>query len=73
MEAPTHSPDLNDIPITLKEFSKRHTYPSLSALRRMVFDSEINGLKTAFLKVGRRRLILPKTFFELLTKMGRKI
>lgn len=61
-----------DIPVTFKGFQKTYEYPSLGALRKMAYESEINGLKDAFLKVGRRRLVLPDTLFHLLKKKGSK-
>jgi hypothetical protein len=61
-----------EIPVTFKGFSKTYEYPSLCALRKMAFESEINGLKKAFLKVGRRRLVLPETLFRLLQEKGSK-
>jgi hypothetical protein len=61
-----------DIPITFKSFHKNYEYPSLGALRKMAFESENNGLKKAFLKIGRRRLVLPETLFRLLREKGSK-
>jgi hypothetical protein len=66
------SQQTNEIPITFKGFSKTYDYPSLGALRKMAFESDTNGLRTAFLKVGRRRLVLPATLFDLLKKKGSK-
>lgn len=59
-----------DIPLTFKGFNKNYDYPSLGGLRKMVYESDVNGLKEAFLKVGRRRLVLPQTLFRLLKKRG---
>lgn len=59
-----------DIPLTFKGFNKNYDYPSLGGLRKMVYESDVNGLKEAFLKVGRRRLVLPQTLFRLLKKKG---
>lgn len=59
-----------EIPITFKVFSERHKYPSIDALRKMAFESEHNGMKAAFLKFGRRRLVLPETLFRLIRKKG---
>lgn len=61
-----------DIPVTFKGFGKSYEYPTIGALRKMAFESEINGLKKAFLKVGRRRLVLPETLFRLLQEKGSK-
>ena len=60
----------DDVPITFKGFGKQFDYPTPGALRKMAFESETNGLKTAFLKFGRRRLILPNTLFRLLREKG---
>lgn len=62
----------SDIPTTFKSFHKNFDYPSLGALRKMAFESDSNGLKEAFLKIGRRRLVLPDTLFRLLKKKGSK-
>lgn len=59
-----------DVPLTFKGFNKNYDYPSLGGLRKMVYESDVNGLKEAFLKVGRRRLVLPQTLFRLLKKKG---
>jgi hypothetical protein len=59
-----------DIPITFNGFRNKYDYPSFGALRKMAYESEVNGLKEAFLKVGRRRLVLPDTLFRLLKKKG---
>jgi hypothetical protein len=61
-----------DIPITFKSFHKNYEYPSTGGLRKMAFESETNGLKKAFLKIGRRRLVLPETLFRLLREKGSK-
>lgn len=68
----TESHEMNDIPVTFKGFSKTYEYPSLCALRKMAYESDINGLEDAFLKVGRRRLVLPSTLFHLLREKGSK-
>lgn len=60
----------NEIPITFKGFSKTYEYPSLCALRKMAFECDDNGLKSAFLKIGRRRLVLPETLFRILREKG---
>ena len=59
-----------EIPVTFRGFGKTYEYPTLGALRKMAFERETNGLKGAFLKVGRRRLVLPETLFRLLREKG---
>ena len=68
----SESVDKKDIPTTFKSFSKAYEYPSIGALRKMAFESETNGLKSAFLKFGRRRLVLPETLFRLVREKGSK-
>lgn len=63
---------ISDIPLTFKGFQKTFEYPSQGSLRKMAFESDTNGLKKAFLKVGRRRLVLPATLFQLLKEKGSK-
>jgi hypothetical protein len=63
---------ISDIPITFKSFHKNYEYPSPGGLRKMAFESESNGLKKAFLKIGRRRLVLPQILFQLLREKGSK-
>ena len=61
-----------EVPLTFKGFHKIYEYPSPGALRKMVYERDINGLKQAFLKVGRRRLVLPDTLFRLLKQKSSK-
>lgn len=62
----------DDIPVTFKGFNRNYEYPGPGALRKMASQSKNNGLKSAFLKVGRRRLVLPDTLFRLLREKGSK-
>ena len=59
-----------EIPVTFKDFGQTYKYPTMGALRKMAYESQENGFKKAFLKVGRRRLILPETLFRLLKEKG---
>jgi hypothetical protein len=61
---------IQDVPMTFKGFSSTYLYPSLGGLRKMAYESNTNGLKEAFLKIGRRRLVLPVTLFRLLKEKG---
>ena len=63
---------VQDIPVTFKGFHKTYEYPGPGALRKMAFESDVNGMKNAFLKIGRRRLVLPETLFRLLREKGSK-
>lgn len=68
----SESLDKGNIPVTFKGFGKSYEYPGPGALRKMAFESERNGLKAAFLKVGRRRLVLPEILFRLIREKGAK-
>ncbi len=68
----SESIERNEIPVTFKGFGKSYEYPTLGSLRKMAFECEVNGMKEAFLKVGRRRLVLPETLFRLLREKGSK-
>lgn len=59
-----------EIPLTFKDFITIYRWPNMGSLRKMAYESDLNGLKEAFLKIGRRRLILPNTLFRLLRKKG---
>jgi hypothetical protein len=61
-----------EIPLIFKDFTRTYSWPNMGSLRKMAFESEKNGLKKAFLKIGRRRLVLPETLFRLLREKGSK-
>lgn len=56
--------------ITLKDFSEKHSWPSLSALRSIYFNAKKEETKflSCFRKVGKRVLINEKDFFEIVEK-----
>ncbi len=58
--------NIDDIPITLNDFAKKYTWPTISGLRAYRNHQSKFGLTKAFLKVGKRVLVRPKTFFELI-------
>lgn len=53
--------------MTFKQFVERHPWPSLSALRCIYFDANKskNKFLPAFSKIGRRLLIDPTKFFQV--------
>ncbi len=57
---------LNEIPLTFKDFTHAYNWPTMGSLRKMAYESETNGLATAFIKFKKRRLVLPYTLFKLL-------
>ena len=56
----------NEIPLTFKDFTNIYRWPSMGSLRKLAYESEINGLSGAFIKFKKRRLVLPQTLFRLL-------
>jgi len=61
------SPEKNDeIPLTFKDFTSIYSWPNMGSLRKMAYESETNGLSSAFVKFKKRRLVLPQTLFKLL-------
>lgn len=55
-----------EIPLTFKDFTAIYKWPNMGSLRKMAYESEINGLSSAFVKFQKRRLVLPQTLFSLL-------
>ncbi|NGX60862.1 MAG: hypothetical protein K940chlam9_00335 [Chlamydiae bacterium] len=55
-----------EIPLTFKDFTKTYSWPNMGSLRKMAYESQSNGLATAFVKFRKRRLVLPQTLFKLL-------
>lgn len=55
-----------EIPLTFKDFTNIYRWPTIGSLRKMAYESESNGLASAFIKFQKRRLVLPQTLFRLL-------
>ena len=55
-----------EIPLTFKHFTNTYPWPNMGSLRKMAYESEVNGLAAAFIKFKKRRLVLPITLFRLL-------
>jgi len=58
--------EVNEIPLTFKNFTNTYNWPNMGSLRKMAYESESNGLAKAFVKFKKRRLVLPLTLFKLL-------
>lgn len=54
--------------IPLTDWSKYHAWPPLGGLRHMVFHGEKTGFARVTVKVGRRRLIDERKFFEFVAQ-----
>jgi len=59
-----------EIPLTFKDFTNAYSWPNMGSLRKMAYESESNGLASAFIKFKKRRLVLPQTLFRLLKEGG---
>lgn len=55
--------------LTIRQLCTAFPWPSESAMRAYVFRAEELGLQDAFVKVGRRVLVNPKRFFELIKQV----
>ncbi len=58
------------IPIT--DWNKYHPWPPLGGLRHMIFHGRKTGFDRCTIKIGRRRLIDEKKFFEFIEEQRRK-
>lgn len=56
------------IPVT--DWGKYHPWPPVGGLRHLIFHSETNGFKPAFLRVGKRVLVDEQVFFECAKHQG---
>lgn len=59
---------MDDIPIPLKVFCERYSWPSSEGMRQYIFKEKQHGLEGCFIRIGRRVLIYPKRFFERMEK-----
>jgi hypothetical protein len=50
--------------LTIKQFCTAFPWPSESAMRSYIYRAEVLGLSEAFVRVGRRVLIIPQKFFS---------
>lgn len=52
--------------LTIKQFCSKFPWPSASALRAYIHRSKELGLQNAFIRAGRRVLIIPTRFFSII-------
>lgn len=57
---------------TVRQFCSKYPWPSQSALRALILNSEINGFEKAFVRVGRRVLVNIPMFFQIIQKINQK-
>lgn len=55
--------------LTIRQLCSTYPWPSESAMRAYVFRADELGLEDAFVRVGRRVLIKPDTFFTLIKQL----
>jgi hypothetical protein len=58
--------------ITIKQFCERYPWPTESGMRAYIFRAADLGLTQAFHRIGRRVLIDPDKFFELVKSIEQK-
>lgn len=55
--------------LTIKQFCAAFPWPTESAMRSYIFRAEELGLSSAFVRVRRRVLIMPQSFFSLIKQL----
>lgn len=55
--------------LTVKQFCATFPWPSESAMRSYIYRADVLGLSDAFVRVGRRVLITPQSFFSLIKQV----
>lgn len=60
-----------DTYLTVKQFAKKHPWPTESALRAIIMHSDTNGFANVFVRMGKRVLIKEKLFFETVDKLNK--
>jgi hypothetical protein len=56
--------------IPVPKWPNHHDWPSVAALRSIIFNSKSNGFEKAFRRVGRRVLVDEQAFFECIDQLG---
>lgn len=58
--------NVEEIPLTFRNFESKYGWPTERSLRKLAFERESNGMKSAFVKFKKRILVLPQTLFRLI-------
>jgi hypothetical protein len=58
--------------LTIRQFCETYPWPSESAMRAYVYRAAELGIEKAFIRIGRRVLILPEKFFDLIQNLQTK-
>ncbi len=56
--------------LTVKQFGEKFKWPTVSAMRGYIYRKESYGLEKAFFKVGKRVLVDPEIFFNLIRNLN---
>jgi len=56
--------------LTFLQFSERYPWPSKSGLQSYYYRRKEKGLEKAFVKFGKRVLVIPEVFFNIINKDG---
>lgn len=67
--SPSASLDINQL-MTVRQFCARYPWPSEAAMRAYILKADVLGIKGAFTRVGRRILVNPARFFELIQELN---
>ncbi|QBR85392.1 hypothetical protein E3983_10245 [Legionella israelensis] len=57
--------------IPVPRWDKYHDWPTISALRNLIFNKKTNGLEKVVIKVGKRVLIDEAAFFDWVASQGK--
>ncbi len=58
--------------LTIRQFCAKYPWPSESAMRSYIYRADVLGISEAFVRVGRRVLIMPNNFFLLIKQIEKK-
>ncbi|HAT2069220.1 TPA: hypothetical protein I8Z98_001219 [Legionella pneumophila] len=57
--------------IPVPHWDRYHDWPSIAALRNLIFNKKTNGFENVVVKVGKRVLIDEAAFFEWIASQGK--
>jgi hypothetical protein len=56
--------------LTVKDFCNKHKYPTISAMRYLIFNAEKTGFSKCIRHLGRRVLISEEKWFEYIEEIN---
>ncbi len=63
------NPNLSPL-MTFNQFAETYRWPTVSAMKMYAFRAKKYGLEDCFVRVGRRILVDPAKFFDLIRKVN---